>query len=331
MNNAVVISSIVYEASDSEDRAYMNSMNKNDIAQINASVMQRLYQDMVKFNTADFGEIPDSKGDVEKLKCYKPTIDCLDAVEQLMKQNNIKETALDDTRMAISNLIKMKPYFVNAFETKQEYIIVVYNTCVMAVLDATRLLITEYVNYMTGPNKEPFKLTGRTDKSRGLRSLECLRTFNKLVKDNTFNDTMVNLQSATASNLSGELAIPLAVIGGLVAILTFSRQLIFYFYQGRVRVSEYLEMEAMFLEANKLSVEASKLPPNKKEKVLLKQEKVILKLRRLADGLKIKMEDADVSSRAMEKKQNSTWSLKNIERDMANKKVDGGQMIINIV
>ena len=29
--------------------------------------------------------------------------------------------------------------------------------------------------------------------------------------------------------------------------------------------------------------------------------------------------------------QNSSWSLKNIERDMANKKLDDGQMSINII
>ena len=324
------VPSIVYEASDANDKAYLRSMNKHDIAQVNANLMQRLYKSMVEFNSTDFGEIPDSMGDIEKLKCYKPTVECLDIVESLMKQNKIKEPALDDTRLAISNIIKLKPHFVDAFKLKQDYIILVYNTCVMAVLDATRLLITEYVNYMTGPNTATFKLTGRTDKSRGLRSIECLRTFNKLVKDNTVNDTFVGLKSS-ASNLSGEMAIPLVVIGGLVALLTLSRQLILFFYQSRVKLSDYLEMEAMFLEANKLSVEASKLPPEKRKQVLLKQEKVILKLRRLADALKIKTEDADASSRVMEKKQNSSWSLKEIERDMADQKLNGSLGAINIV
>lgn len=326
----VGIPSIVLEASDANDKAYLRSMNKQDLAQVNANLMQRLYKSMVEFNTTDFGEIPDSMGDIEKLKCYKSTVECLDVVESLMKQNCINEPALGDTRMAISNIIRLKPYFMDAFKLKQEYIMVVYNTCVMAVLDATRLLITEFVNYMTGPNTEKFKLTGRTDKSRGLRSIECLRTFNKLVKDNTVNDTFVGLNSS-ASNLSGGMAIPFAVIGGLIALLTLSRQLILYFYQSRVRYADYLEMEAMFLEANKLSVEASKLPPEKKKKVLLKQEKVILTLRHMADDLKIKTEDADVSSRNMEKKQNSSWSLKEIERDMADQKLNGSQMAINIV
>ena len=326
----VGVPAIVYEASDANDKAYLHSMNKQDLAQVNANLMQRLYKSMVEFNTTDFGEIPDSMGDIEKLKCYKTTVECLDVVESLMKQNHIKEPALDDTRMAISNIIRLKPHFTNAFKLKQDYIMVVYNTCVMAVLDATRLLITEFVNYMTGPNTASFKLTGRSDKSRGLRSIECLRTFNKLVKDNTVNDTLVGLNSS-ASNLSGGLAIPFAVIGGLVALLTLSRQLILFFYQARVSVSDYLEMEAMFLEANKLSVEASKLPPEKRKIVLLKQEKVILKLRHLADDLKIKTEDADVASKNMEKKQNSSWSLKEIERDIADQKLNGGQMTINIV
>lgn len=321
---------IVYEASDHEDRAYMRSMNKRDIGQINANLMQRLYKSMVEFNTVDFGEIPDSKGDIKKLKCYEPTIECLDVVEKLASENHIKEPAIGDTKLAIANIVTLKPQFTEAFKTNTEYIMVVYNTCVMAVLDATRLLITEYVNYITGPNKEPFKLTGKSDRSRGLRSLECIRTFNKMVKDNTINNTLVGLQSATASNLSGELAIPFAIVAGLVAILTMSRQLILYFYQARVRAADYLEMEAMFLEANKLTVEASKAPTDKKKKILMKQEKVILNLRRLADGLKIKMEDADIASREMEGKQNGSWSLKTIEKDIADKKVDGSPTI-NII
>lgn len=321
---------IVYEASDHEDKAYMRSMNKKDIGQINANLMQRLYKSMVEFNTVDFGEIPESGGDIKKLKCYGPTVECLDIIEKLALENHIKEPAIGDTKLAIANIVTLKPQFTEAFKMNTEYIMVVYNTCVMAVLDATRLLITEYVNYITGPNKEPFKLTGKSDRSRGLRSLECIRTFNKMVKDNTINNTLVGLHTATASNLSGDLAIPFAIVAGLVAILTMSRQLILYFYQARVRAADYLEMEAMFLEANKLSVEASKAPADKKKKILMKQEKVILNLRRLADGLKIKMEDADIASREMEGKQNGSWSLKAIEKDIADKKVDGGPTI-NII
>lgn len=93
-------------------------------------------------------------------------------------------------------------------------------------------------------------------------------------------------------------------------------------------MTEYLEMESSFLEANKLSVEASNLPPEKKQKVLLKQEKVILKMRRLADRLKINMEDASDTAISMTKNEEKQWSLKNIEKDIADQKLNGKSITI---
>ena len=87
-------------------------------------------------------------------------------------------------------------------------------------------------------------------------------------------------------------------------------------------MSEYLEMESSFLEANRLSVEASKLPPDKKQKFLINQEKVILKMRRLADRLKINMEDAGEAANSMAKNENKTLSsveVQNMLKDIRKK------------
>lgn len=325
----VMIHPIVMEASDAEDKKYMRSMDKQDIKQINANLLQRLYESTLKRKgSCDFGDIPNSEGDIEKLKCYNPTIECMTLLEELLKKNRIEEPAMGEVRLAISNLIMLKPYFMDGFKLKQEYVIVVYNTTVMAVIDAVAMLIAEYMNYMVGPTKEPFKLTGKTDKSRGIISINSLKTFNNLVKDNTLQNTLLNVLNPNRNNLTGA-AVPFVIVGGLTTIIYFTRQLIFYFYQSRVRMTEYLEMESSFLEANRLSVEASKLPPDKKQKVLVKQDKVILKMRRMADRLKINMEDAGSAAKATEKKENSGWDLKTIEKDMANKKMNG--QTINII
>ena len=326
-NQNVMVHPIIMEASDLEDKKYMRSMNKQDIKQINANLLQRLYESTLSRNTCDFGEIPKSEGDIEKLKCYKPTMECIALLEDLLKKNRIEEPAIGEVRLAISNLIMLKPYFMDGFKMKQEYVIVVYNTTVMAVIDAVTMLIAEYMNYMVGPIKEPFKLTGKTDKSRGIISIDSLRTFNNLVKDNTIQNTFLDMLNQSRSNLTGP-AVAFAVVAGMIGILTVTRQLIFYFYQSRVRMTEYLEMESSFLEANRLSVEASNLPPDKKQKVLAKQDKVILKMRRMADRLKINMEDAGSAAKAAEKKENSGWNLKTIEKDMANKKMNGQTITI---
>ena len=325
------VHSIVMEASDAEDQKYMRSMNKQDVHQINANLLQKLYESTMKRNTYDFGEIPKSEGDLEKLKCYKPTVECLDILEDLLKKNRITEPAVSDVRLAISNLIMLKPYFVEGFKLKEEWIIVVYNTTVMAVIDAVTMLIAEYMNYIVGPIKEPFKLTGKTDKSRGIVSLDSLRTFNGLVKDNTIQNTLIGSLHHGQKNFTGTaVAIGAGTVFGLVVITTLIRQLILFFYESRVKMAEYLEMESSFLEANKLSVEASKLPPDKKQRVLAKQEKVILKMRRTADRLKINMEDAGATAKSLDKKESSQWTLKSIEKDIANNKMNG-QATINII
>lgn len=328
MYYAPTIPLVILEASDAEDKAYLRSMDKQDIKQLNAEYMQRLYKSALERNTCDFGEIPNSRGDITKLKCYPPTKECLDILEELLSKNRVTVPAISDVKTAIANIITLRTQFMAGFNLGQDYIILTYNTMVMAVLDAVNMLIAEYMNYLTGPSKEPFKLSGKTDKSRGLVSLDILRSFNKLVADNTLINTFSNLTSGK-NNFTG-MAIPFAIIGGLIAVLTLTRQAILYFYQSRVKLSDYLEMEASFLEANKLSVEASKLSDEKKTKVLMKQEKVILKMRRLADRLKINNEDAGRAAKEAEKKENSGWSLKSIEKDMANKKMDG-EMSINIV
>lgn len=326
----VTIHPIVMEASDAEDRRYMRSMDKQDMKQINANLLQKLYESTLKRNTYDFAEVQASEGDIEKMKCYKPTVECLDVLEDLLRKNRISEPALSDVRLAISNLIMLKPFFMDGFKLKNSCVIVTYNTTVMAVIDAVTMLIAEYMNYVVGPSKEPFKLTGKTDKSRGILSIDSLKTFNGLVKDNTLQNTLLGLSTPGKSNFTGvgAVVVPFAIVAGLIAIVSLTRQLIFYFYHSRVKAAEYLELESSFLEANRLSVEASKLPPDKKQKVLMKQDKVILNMRRLADRLKVNMEDAGSAAKKEEKKENSSWDLKTIEKDITNQKMEGKSFTI---
>ena len=67
----VKVSPIVMEASTPEDRKYMEKMDKNDIHQINGTLIQGLYKTILERKDCDFGDIPSSKGDIEKCKYYK--------------------------------------------------------------------------------------------------------------------------------------------------------------------------------------------------------------------------------------------------------------------
>ena len=73
--DSIAVSPIVMEASTPEDKNYMRTMNKDDIHQINGTLIQGLYRTIIERKDCDFGDIPDSKGDIEKCKYYKSTVD----------------------------------------------------------------------------------------------------------------------------------------------------------------------------------------------------------------------------------------------------------------
>lgn len=322
---------IVMEASDYEERRYMRSMSKQDAQQINLNLFQKLYQSTLNKNQCDFGDIPKSEGDIEKVKAYKPTIECLDVLDELLQKNRLKEPAVGEVRLAISNLILLKPWFKDGFKLKEQWVILTYNTTVMAVLDAVSMLIAEYMNYMIGPIKDSFQLTGKTDKGRGLVSLETIQNFNHLVKNNTMQNTLQQGMTMGKKNAIGPVTIAVGTVLGLIAIVNLARLCIFYFYKSRVKLAEYLDLESSFLEANQLSVKASKVPPEERKRILQKQEKVILSMRRLADRIKINAEDASITAKQEIAKENGTWNLGAIEKDISNNQLNGGQMSFNII
>lgn len=321
----VKVSPIVMEASTPEDKKYMEKMDKNDIHQINGTLIQGLYKTILERKDCDFGDIPSSKGDIEKCKYYKSTFESLNIISELMVKNEIPTTDVDIIKEAIANVKRFKSTFELAFDLKQDYLILFYNTIVMAIIDSTSMIIAEYMNYLIGPEQSKYdSVKSRNDKSRGRISLDNLQRFNNEVKVGHF-DTMANymLESQRKNFIGEEIIIAGVVIVALGSVVPITRELIYFYYKSRVRLSDYLGMQADFLELNKLSVEASNKSAQQKKEILKKQEKIILKLRRKADKLKINDEDFGALAKKQVENDNKQFSLKSIEKQMFSNKMDG--------
>lgn len=321
----IKVSPIVMEASTPEDKEYMNSMGKDDIHQINGTLVQGLYRTIFDRKDCDFGDIPDSKGDITKCKYYDSTVESLDVLEELMVKNDIPTTDVEIVKESISNVKRFKPTFESAFQLKQEYLILNYNTIVMAIIDATSMIIAEYMNYLIGPEQTRYdSVKSRNDKSRGRVSIVNLQRFNNEVKVGHFETFANFMLDAQRKNFIGTgIVMTGVVIAAMVAIVPIIRELIYFFYSSRVRMSDYLNMQADFLELNKLGVEASNKSAQQKKEIIKKQEKIILKCRRNADKLKINDEDIGVLTKKQIEQDNKGFSLKNIEKQMYNNKMSG--------
>ena len=163
----VQVNPIVMEASSPQDRKYMRTMSKEDIHQINGASIQRLYQTVLDKKNCDFGDIPTSKGDLSKVKYLTSTKECLKVLKELMTMNGIQEPGIAEIETAIGNVERMQPTFEYGFKTNQEYIIILYNTTVMAIVDATSMMCTAYMDYLVGPDQERFSPSNRFDKEVG--------------------------------------------------------------------------------------------------------------------------------------------------------------------
>ena len=322
----VQVNPIVMEASSPQDRKYMRTMSKEDIHQINGASIQRLYQTVLDKKNCDFGDIPTSKGDLSKVKYLTSTKECLKVLKELMTMNGIQEPGIAEIETAIGNVERMQPTFEYGFKTNQEYIIILYNTTVMAIVDATSMMCTAYMDYLVGPDQERFSPSNRFDKGRGMVALECLKQFNQYCKNGKMDDALGYVIREQKSGFigTGAIAVTVGAIAALVAVVPLTRQLIYWYYRNKISISEYLEMQAQFLEMHKLAVENSKArSSSEKRAIIKKQERVILKLHKAADKLSIKASDQEDFMKKEMKKDNSLFTLSQMEKQISDNKLNG--------
>lgn len=319
---------IVMEASSSEEKKYASTMNKNDVHQINGTLIQNLYGSVIKRKDIDFGDIPASNGDIEKVKFYDSTIESLDTLEELYRKNNIDEPSVGEVKRAISNVKRFKPQFTTGFRLKHEFVMITYNSIVMSIIEATSLLISSYVTYVVGSD-EAYMLNHETDKKRGYVSLENLRQFNAACDNGNMANALKYMVDEGHKSFAGEeVLIGGAVIMCLLSIVPLIREMVYYYYRCRVKMSDYLSMQADFLEMNKLAVEASKKGPAERRNIVKKQETVIKRLRKTADKLTINNVDTNDVIKKELKDDNSIWSLGTIEKQLSKSKLNGTSLNI---
>ena len=324
----IKVNSIVMEASTKEDRKYMEKMSKDDIHKINGQQVQNLYQAVMKKSNIDFGDIPDSKGDIEKVKYYDSTVECLKALEELFRKNNINEPGVDVVKLSISNMKRFRQQFINGFKSKHEFIMLTYNSMVMSIIDATSALVASYMDFLVTDNAN-YAFNPHLDKKRSSVALSNLSSFNKYCERNQFGDALNYMIDEQTKNFMGETVIFTgAIILLLLNIVPLIREIVYFYYHKRVQLSDYLAMQAAFLEMNKLAVEASKKSPAEKKAILKKQQNVIKKMRKMSDKLSINDVDTNDVVKKVEKEENSMWSLSNIEKQLSKNSLDGSTIKI---
>ncbi len=262
------------------DKAKLNMLTEAEQAVINNKMIGNIYQSALKKRDVDFDNIPLTKGDIQKFNGYDNIMGTLSTLKQLSSKFGIKIEEINVIETAVSNIRVYKSVFERGFALDNDFLMMYYNSLVYACVESTSLVLSSYVEYVKTVNAVDFTLK----KGKGIAGNVCinnLKKFNQSVKTGEFSKFTNTMLDKNKQNFVGGTAATIA-IGLAVAIVPIARELIYYAYESRMNISEFLEQQAAFLEMNKVRLNSSEMEAGQRNKVLAKQGEVIKKLEKYA-------------------------------------------------
>lgn len=309
MNEALNI--LVENAATFKARNTIYALTEAEANKVSNDLITKLYKSAMSKAHIDFDDIPKSKGDITKYSGYKSMMETIGYIKGLEEKSSVKIKELEIVEKAILNIVAYRSAFEKGFGLGKDYIILQYNTLVACCVEATSLLISSYVDYVRRVDKIEFTLVNTKVMSGGI-CVTNLDKFNKSVASGEFSKIINTVIKTGSEGLTGaEMAlIPVAIIAGVAASVVLIRELIFYFYYSKAKLSDYLKLQVMFIEMNRNNLEANtQIPAAKKNEILKKQAELAKKLDSAADRLKVNDTTTVTKVHTELKKETSGWSL----------------------
>ena len=294
-----------FDITDNETRKILLAVNEEDQNKVLVGLTSKLYENIIdKVDDIDFGEIPMTKGDITKLSNYRNLLECTETMTRLLIEFKQDTKPIDTIRTAIDNIASSVGLWKRAFLGNVELPMVVYNTTVLAIIEATTYMISMCVEYIKVPSSDTFQITidrSALTKSRDHMIFDNLEKFNSAYRKGQITNAMeyVIKENSKSKNFAGTSIGAGAALVGITALLfciiPIIRELIFLFYYNRVRVSEYFDVQADMLQMNAYNVENNRLDLNKEEKkrITSKQLKIAERFRKIANKIGVEMKDSE--------------------------------------
>lgn len=289
-----------FDTSDTRTRKILLAVNEDDQNLVMTSLANKLYDNILdKVDKIDFGTIPASKGDITKIENYDRLVDCVNIITQILQAYHQDTKPIEVVSTAIQNIIDRRDLFMKSFKLGVEMPILIYNTIVLSIVSSNSFMIASCIEFVKISDTEGFDIA--VNKTAAVRTSDCvlfkdLEKFNKICANGSFDKSMefVIRQSTGAKDFSGTVAAfgisggPL-LLGTILIIIPLIRELIFFFYYSRYKISDYFELQSSLLTMNAYNIEnnLTREDKNKKE-IVKKQRKVADFFKKISNAFAIK-------------------------------------------
>lgn len=280
------------DRSDIYTMKFLQDLNEADASNLAMSLTTKLYEHITKRITdVNFESIPNSKGDITKIDNYDKLMDCLEVISQILKDN--KE---DDT--IVQNIIKAEKYmrdrlfkFELGFKNNSEFVTMIYCTTTLAIITSTSYMIASSIEYFKNKDDKFDVSVNKAGMKRTMESVlyKNILKFNNMVENGQLDKTLsIALDS---KNLTGSSILSAIIIAGIaLAIIPFLKEMVYFFYYCRVKLSDYIEVQANLLELNAYKLKTnSSLNPDETKKVKERQLKVASTMKNISGAIQVKV------------------------------------------
>ena len=315
---------IIYEYCDLSDPEFKKNLiyvNEAEQNKVLMSLTAKLYATIVdKANEIDYGDIPDTKGDITKLRNYNVMVDTVATLRDIVKEYKQDPKAVNVISEAIANIETHKDDFTKSFRLNYEFPKLLYCSTVIAILDSISYLIATCIEFIKSPKNDTFDMildVMRYKKAREYVIFTNLEKLNGEFKNGNIDKINNAITKGAIKNVKeAGFIVPAIIIGGvivasviiiLLSVLGLIRNIVFAIYNARNEYSIYWDLQSMVLEANANSLELNHpdWDDKKKKKVYDRQMKIVERWRKRAEKFRVTAKKSEVDAEK---------EIKNIEK-----------------
>ena len=295
-----------FDITDEQTRKTLISLDEEGQNQVLTALTNKLYNDIVeRVDNVDFGDIPNTKGDITKLPNYKKLSDCINTIESIVKEYKQPVDVVNIAQQAKINLEARKDLWEKAYRYESDLIIMTYETMSLALISSVSYLISTCIEFIKNPGTNEFTVVfDKVGYSRAKDSLlfENLKRFNAVCTtgdlDKAFDTILRNHMKNFTGMEIGAVAAGLAVIAIVLNIIPILRELVFFFYYSRTRVSEYFDIQADLLQMNAQNLQMQDATKTgrtgaEKERVIKRQMQVVNMFHKIADFFRVNVKNSE--------------------------------------
>lgn len=321
-----------FDTQDDLTRNVLLAVNEADQGAVMTSLSNKLYQHIVdKVDDIDFSTIPESKGDITKIDNYDNLVDCINIITEILQQYHQPTDSVEIVSMALQNMIDRRELFEKAYKLNVEMPIIIYNTITLSIVSSVSLLISSCIEFIKLPNDQGYEIA--LDKASVIKARETI-LFKDLAKFNTmcdrgdFDKAMDFVIKQNASNFTGfgfvyTASTVVVILGLILMIIPVIRELIFFFYYSRTRVSDYFDAQATLLTMNAYNIENNLSREEKSRKeIAVKQRKVADTFKKISNAIKVNTKTSESKATkdidALDKQKYKTSDVMDTIPDSAN-------------